>query len=456
MSYVGWAAIIGALCASSLLIGALIGVKARIAPGTVGLLAAFGGGALLSALATELVAPTVLAVSAATTAVERAEESGHLITLVVGCIAGGVIFILLDEFINKRGGYLRKKAYVIRKKAVKQREFHQKALSEVMNIPLFFSMPPEKLTIVLSHMRPRFFLEGETLFSRGDRSPGLFLVRKGFVVIHLAESNKAIEVGHGEIIGEIALLANAPCSADCVAKSDVEALLLSPEDFASVRKQLPELEEGLRSLAVLRLEENKKSVQQHWGDQEHWATLAIEAVSHGGPLPTSSELRTSHAEHKNAAFAIWLGTLLDAIPESLILGIGLMVAISATVSGGGEPTFWAVFPFVLVAGLFLSDLPEALSASQQMKMQGMTTSKILLLWSSLVVVTSLGSAAGALLAGQVDHGMQVFIEGIGAGAMLVMICAAMIPEAAHLAPANLVGMSTLVGFLSPIMFKFLE
>jgi len=77
MSYVGWAAIIGALCASSLLIGALIGVKARIAPGTVGLLAAFGGGALLSALATELVAPTVLAVSAATTAIERAEESGQ-------------------------------------------------------------------------------------------------------------------------------------------------------------------------------------------------------------------------------------------------------------------------------------------------------------------------------------------------------------------------------------------
>jgi hypothetical protein len=49
-----------------------------------------------------------------------------------------------------------------------------------------------------------------------------------------------------------------------------------------------------------------------------------------------------------------------------------------------------------------------------------------------------------------------FLEGIAAGAMLTMIAAAMIPEAVILGSGNLVGLSTLFGFLCAIMFKLLE
>lgn len=49
-----------------------------------------------------------------------------------------------------------------------------------------------------------------------------------------------------------------------------------------------------------------------------------------------------------------------------------------------------------------------------------------------------------------------FLEGIAAGAMLTMIAAAMIPEAVILGSGNLVGLSTLFGFLGAIMFKLLE
>ena len=40
------------------------------------------------------------------------------------------------------------------------------------------------------------------------------------------------------------------------------------------------------------------------------------------------------------------------------------------------------------------------------------------------------------------------MEGLAAGAMLTMICAAMLPEAAHLADNNLVGLATcrILGF----------
>jgi zinc transporter ZupT len=91
-----------------------------------------------------------------------------------------------------------------------------------------------------------------------------------------------------------------------------------------------------------------------------------------------------------------------------------------------------------------------------MKLQGMSSFKILLLWGSLVVLTGLGAALGAAISEHVGHGTLIFIEGIAAGAMLTMICAAMLPEAAHLANSNLVGLSTLAGFLCSILFKLLE
>jgi zinc transporter ZupT len=110
----------------------------------------------------------------------------------------------------------------------------------------------------------------------------------------------------------------------------------------------------------------------------------------------------------------------------------------------------------LIAGLFLSNLPEALSSSVQMRNQGMKVSKILLLWTSLVLMTAIGAAIGAYVGEHVPHGYLVFVEGLAAGAMLTMICAAMLPEAAHLASPNLVGLSTLTGFLCSILFKLLE
>jgi hypothetical protein len=191
-------------------------------------------------------------------------------------------------------------------------------------------------------------------------------------------------------------------------------------------------------------------------EKQRWAALAIDAIHHGGQMPTQTELGARHAEHKNAAFAIWLGILLDGIPESFIIGSTMIAAVSAITLSGGEPTFWSVLPYTLIAGLFLSNLPEALSSSQQMKLQGMSATKILLLWGSLVVMTGLGAAIGASISEHIDHGTLIFVEGIAAGAMLTMICAAMLPEAAHLANPNLVGLSTLTGFLCSILFKLLE
>lgn len=70
--------------------------------------------------------------------------------------------------------------------------------------------------------------------------------------------------------------------------------------------------------------------------------------------------------------------------------------------------------------------------------------------------TAVGAGLGFMLAGVISESWLVFAEGVAAGAMLTMIAAAMIPEAAEHGRPNEVGLSTLAGFLGAVMFKLLE
>lgn len=301
--YVAWAFILGVMCSASLLMGALIGIYFKLPQRVVGLMAAFGAGALLSALAIELVAPSIDAFMRASSAEIRAHEVRNFFHLVAGAFVGGIVFVLLDWVLIEHGGYLRKTAYLISK------------------------------------------------------------------IMH-------------------------------------------------ERAHLP---------------------QQH--------TQA---------LPTGEALEQKHSSHDNAAVAIWLGNLLDGLPESFVVGTVLMATVTASMQAGTPIVFWDVLPYTLLAGLFLSNLPEALSSSAQMRMQGMSVQRILIMWLSLVLMTGLAAALGAVIGDWMPHNSMVFIEGLAAGAMLTMICAAMLPEATHLAPPNWVGLATLSGFFSALLFKVLK
>jgi ZIP family zinc transporter len=87
---------------------------------------------------------------------------------------------------------------------------------------------------------------------------------------------------------------------------------------------------------------------------------------------------------------------------------------------------------------------------------GWTRRRIFLMWFALMVTTAVGAGFGFLLATVLSETWLVFAEGVAAGAMLTMIAAAMIPEAAAHGRPSAVGLSTLAGFLSAVLFKLLE
>lgn len=451
-----WAAILGAIAAGSMILGAIVGITTPMSNSTVGAMCGFGAGALISALAIELVSPTVEALAHADLT-DRSTEVHHFITLLLALIAGGVIFIVLDQMLSGHGGYLRKGAYVIAQHAKNKNKRQSELMQSIGNSSFFSSMSPELMNELLKMLHPKFVVQGEVLFNAGDDSHELYIVRSGSLTLtHTDGSMRTAE--RGDLLGEVSFLAHQAHSTTAVSEhGPAELLVLHKSQYESFAKLHPEFAATVRELASERILENKRHLDQAAIAQQKWADLAIDALRTGGAdVPSATELTSMKEEHSNAGMAIWLGNLLDVIPESFVIGTVMLSLVAAKTSAGVSLSFFDVMPLTLVGALFLSNFPEALSASVNMKQQGFSTTKIIWLWTLLTVICAVGAAFGAYVGESIPHAAMIVVEGIAAGAMLTMIGSAMLPEAAHLSSPNMAGFSTLVGFVAAVGFKLFE
>jgi hypothetical protein len=152
------------------------------------------------------------------------------------------------------------------------------------------------------------------------------------------------------------------------------------------------------------------------------------------------------------------GTLLiDGIPESIVIGSGIMGLVAGRLAESGVVNFADVVPYTLISGLFLSNFPEALSSSVALRAQGYRPVRVLAMWLVLLVITAVGAGIGYLIGDLVPHVALAAVEGLAAGAMLTTIASTMIPEAVHLSgSSSRAGLATLAGFLAAVAFKLLE
>jgi CRP-like cAMP-binding protein len=451
-----WAAILGAIAAGSMVLGAIVGITIPMSNATVGAMCGFGAGALISALALELVSPTVQALANANVA-ERAEEIHHFITLLLAMVGGSLIFIILDQLLSAHGGYLRKGAYVIAQHARNKSKRQADLMQSIGNSSFFCSMSQDMMQDLVKLLHPKFLVQDEALFSRGDASSELYIVRSGSITLtHSDGSSHTAE--RGDLLGEVSFLAHQAHSTTATAEhGPAELLVLHKTQYDEFSRSHPEFASSVRELAAQRMLENKRHLDQDAVAKQAWANLAIEAIRSGGSeVPTATDLNNMKEEHNNAGMAIWLGNLLDVIPESFVIGAVMLSIVAAKTTAGVTLGFWDVMPLTLVGALFLANFPEALSASVNMKSQGFSTAKIIFLWSVLTVICAAGAAFGAYVGESIPHSAMVVVEGIAAGAMLTMIGSAMLPEAAHLSTPNMAGFSTLVGFVSAVGFKLFE
>ncbi len=154
---------------------------------------------------------------------------------------------------------------------------------------------------------------------------------------------------------------------------------------------------------------------------------------HGGVRAGSASGGSKAAGGAAAAsgMALVLGALLDGIPESAAIGISLL-------GGGGVGV-------AMVAAVFLSNIPESMSATTGLKASGRSTGWILGLWALVVGASTLASVAGYALLGGASEETVAFIQTFAAGAILTMLADTMMPEAVEHA-GRLVGLLTVLGF----------
>jgi ZIP family zinc transporter len=138
------------------------------------------------------------------------------------------------------------------------------------------------------------------------------------------------------------------------------------------------------------------------------------------------------------AAALVLGALLDGIPESAAIGVSLL-------GGGGVGV-------AMVAAVFLSNVPESMSASAGMRQSGRSTRMILLTWAAVTVASTIAAAIGYGLLGSAPEELVAGVQSFAAGAILTMLADTMLPEGVEHA-GRLVGLVTALGFICAFLLS---
>ena len=114
------------------------------------------------------------------------------------------------------------------------------------------------------------------------------------------------------------------------------------------------------------------------------------------------------------ATAIALGAVLDGIPESLVLGIGVATGDAVSIT--------------FVVAVFISNMPESIAASRGMLAMGRRFRPVLGLWMAVAAVSAMFAAGGAMLDG-LDQAVIAIVQSFAAGALLALISDSLLPDA---------------------------
>jgi zinc transporter ZupT len=415
----------GIISAASLPIGVLIAFFWTPKPKVIASLMAIGAGALLAALTIDLVATSM--------------DKGHYYPLAIGMITGGIFFVLLNKLVENKGGFLRKTAttltHIYRKKSYRQKLFF-KQLSKVR---FFHNLSPSKAQLIIPYLNRYLYRQGKIMIHEGDPGDNFFIIEKGEAIVMDDNNNNVVNIlKENDTYGIVEMLTGITNNYTVVVKKDMHVWVINKEALDRIISFNPQLAKEVKDLVTQRIHLLQIKNEIDSTKAETWYREALQHFEDKKSQVTDSDFHEEVGEHGNVSMAIWLGMMLDGIPESIVIGSSLLINSNVSVS--------------LIAGLFLSNLPEALSSSVGMKKQKMSNMKIMTMWSSIMIVAGICSYMGNVFFANVSPVTFAVVDGMAAGAMLTMIAETMLPEAFHIG-GSVTGLSALGGFLATLLFK---
>jgi ZIP family zinc transporter len=139
--------------------------------------------------------------------------------------------------------------------------------------------------------------------------------------------------------------------------------------------------------------------------------------------------------------AIMFGTVLDGVPESIVIGGSLVV-------GGGISA-------AMVAATFLSNLPEALGATSGLTKSGVPVRHLMRMWFGIVALSGASAAIGYWVLKDAAPNLGAFFQAFAAGAVLMMLADTVMPEAFE-EGGKPVGLVTVLGFAIAVWLSSFE
>lgn len=147
------------------------------------------------------------------------------------------------------------------------------------------------------------------------------------------------------------------------------------------------------------------------------------------------------AQAGGSGTGILLGSLLDGVPESLVLGLSLV----------HSPQVSLAFIFAVA----ISNIPQGLGGTAGMLSSGWSQGKITRLWLAVCGLSILAAAMGYGL-GQLFSGANgAVVDAFAAGALLVMLTDSMIPESFEHGGKE-TGLSLVLGFGMAVAVSLLQ
>jgi CRP-like cAMP-binding protein len=417
----------GALAAASLPLGAAIGTWLRPSVRLTGAVMAFGAGALLAAMSFELVLPAL--------------ENGSFASLALGLASGCAAFVGLNHLLNVRGAFLRKAATLAHYARSRKRREVQETLRVLSRVDILRSLPPEELQELVTSVIHTHASPGDVVFAQGDPGDALYIVESGQVAILRMDGERThtlANLGPGKSFGEMALVSNEARMASAVALEPLELWKIPSEPFLRILETSPTLRESVDQLVAERVARNQALVTAEEWRMRAFDTLDREALM---PSPTDVQQVIREARSRGAVgFAIWLGSALDGVGESVVIGAS---TLGATVS------------LPLIGGVFISNLPESMASAATLRRQKIPGGLVIGLWGSLVLLSGATAVAGRALLADQDPQMMALAQGMAAGAILAMIAQTMLPEAFEGGGGPAVALMTVAGFLSALFLGVL-
>lgn len=181
-------------------------------------------------------------------------------------------------------------------------------------------------------------------------------------------------------------------------------------------------------------------ISRKGGHQRKNSDRTVEKTDSRNKNSNPNKRPDSTTDRQVSGKGIFIGTVMDTLPESALIGMSLIGGSSVNMS--------------LLVSIFISNIPEGLASTVGLQKSGYSTKKIFTLWALVVFFSALSSLAGATLLEHASNSIKAFVSCFAGGAIIAMIASTMMPEAFK-EGGPIVGFVTSIGIFISLWLHYL-